>query len=383
MEKQNMQKKTRVLVSGFTSNYGGVESFIYNHYSNMENDNIQIDILTHTQTPAYKKEMEDLGGRFFYIPSRNRNPLQYYREAHTFFETHGKEYDVYWCNKCMLNNIDFLRYAHQYKIPIRILHSHNSSNMDVGVKGKVMQWMHEFHKTKIGKYATDYWACSDFAAEWMFSTVLKKGYKYSFIPNSVMAEQFRFNRKVEEEMRQKLGLSGKFVIGHIGRFNYQKNHAYLLKIFQKVYEKKDNSILVLIGTGELEETIKAMVKEMNLEDQVLFLGVRHDIPEVIQVFDCFVLPSRFEGLPVVAIEAQAAGIPCVLSQNGITKQVKIVEKLTFLSLEQGIEEWAEAILDMENHKTDTYELIRNQGFDVKEAASRIHDKLLNRLKITM
>lgn len=374
--KDNSSREVHMLVSGFTSNYGGVEMFIYNHYTNMEYPRIKMDIITHARKPAYQKELEELGVQFYYIPVRSKHPMRYRKAMREFFSKRVGRYDIFWCNKCMLNNIDFLQYATKYKVPIRILHSHNSSNMETGVKGKLMQWMHHRNQRKLSLYVTEYWACSDLAAQWMFSNLIQTGTQYTFIPNAVAAEKFRINEVRRQEVRQQLGIECKYVIGHIGRFHFQKNHEFLLQIFEKVYEKNKDAILLLIGAGELEQAIREQTKELQLDHVVRFLGVRHDIPDMMQAMDCFVLPSRFEGLPIVAVEAQAAGLPCVLARDGITKQVQITEYVTFLSLNQSAQEWAEVILSEEGQKEDTLEILTSSGFHIVESAKRMNDRLM-------
>lgn len=380
MFKNNSHKKVRILVSGFTSNYGGVETFLFQHFKHMNHELIHMDFLTHVKNPAFQKEIEDIGGKFFYIPVRNKYPLKYRMTLKEFFKEHAKEYDVFWCNKCMLNNIDFLKYAKRYQIPIRILHSHNSSNMDTGLKGKIMEQMHKRNKSKIKNYVTDFWACSDYAAKWLFPTDIYSEKKYSFVPNAVDVEKFLRNDLVRTEMREQLGVKDKFVIGHVGRFNYQKNHEFLIRIFKKVYERNQNACLLLVGTGELEDTVKQQVHDLNLENAVQFLGVRHDIAKLMQAMDCFVLPSRFEGLPVVAVEAQAAGLPCVLACDGITKEVKVNDNLTFLKLIEPEERWQEQILECANLKKEKHNNLENSEFEIHHASKRLEKVFQKRSK---
>ena len=371
MLNNNTHKVMHILVSGFTSNYGGVETFLFQHFKYMDREKVQIDILTHVKQPAFQREIEAMGGRFFYIPVRNKYPLKYRKALKAFFKNHAKEYDVFWCNKCMLNNIDFLRYATKYQIPTRILHSHNSSCMDTGIKGTLMKAMHVHNRKRMTSYVTTFFACSDYAAKWLFPTNIYEKKHYTFIPNAVDAEKFRPDDTVRAQVRKQLGVEEAYVIGHVGRFNYQKNHEFLIRIFKKVYEKNSKARLLLIGTGELEATVKQQVEELQLENVVQFLGVRHDIPNLMQAMDCFVLPSRFEGLPVVAVEAQAAGLPCVMAKDGITEQVQIIDSGKFLRLNQTEDEWAKEILEQVDKKRDCYQTIRDKGFNIQEAAKKL------------
>lgn len=375
MLNDNIHKTLHILVSGFTSNYGGVETFLFQHFKHMDHDKVHIDVVTHTKNPAFKAEIEAMGSKFFYIPVRNKYPLKYKKALKEFFKDYAKDYDVFWCNKCMLNNIDLLKYATKYQIPVRILHSHCSSNMNTGIKGRIMQIMHNRNKGKIASYVTKYWACSDYAAKWLFPPAIMERKSYTFIPNAVDGKKFRINDVNRRRMREQLGLDGSYVIGHIGRFNYSKNHEFLIRVFQKVHEQDANTKLILIGKGELESTVRKQVESLKLEGAVQFLGVRHDIPEIMQAIDCFVLPSRFEGLPVVAVEAQAAGVPCVLARDGITEQVKITNSVEFMNLEQSVDEWAKEILKQANKREDNYQVIKDRGFNIDEAAVKLMNVL--------
>lgn len=375
MLNNNTHKRVHILVSGFTSNYGGVETFLFEHYKHMDHNRIQVDFLTHVKKPAFHDDIEAMGGRFFYIPVRNKYPLKYRKELREFFQNHAKDYDAFWCNKCMLNNIDFLRYATMYHIPVRILHSHNSSNMDVGLKGKLMELMHKYNQNKVESYVTKYWACSDYAAKWLFPSTIYEKKEYTFIPNAVDAIKFRTNETIRATMRAELGMEDNYVIGHIGRFNYQKNHEFLIRIFSKIYTMNPKARLLLIGSGELEESVKQQVYQLNLDKVVQFLGVRHDISEVMQAMDCFVLPSRFEGLPVVAVEAQAAGLPCVMAKDGITEQVQIIDSIKFMQLSQTEDEWAKEILKLQHRKMDSYQRIKDSGFNIDEAAKHLEEQI--------
>ena len=176
------------------------------------------------------------------------------------------------------------------------------------------------------------------------------------------------------------------MIGHVGRFHQQKNHMFLLDIFYEVQKKRADSVLLLIGTGELQGAVEQRVKQLGLEQKVQFLGVRDDVSEIMQAMDCFLLPSLYEGLPVVAVEAQAAGLPCYLAADGITKQAKLLESSKFLSLSDDAQKWAETILQTSVEKRiDTRQQIVEKGFEIKNAAEKMQERLsvLSQNKMSM
>ena len=203
--------------------------------------------------------------------------------------------------------------------------------------------------------------------------------------NAIDANQYRYNEETQNRMREELGISGKKVIGHVGRFFPQKNHTFLIDIFKAVHDRDKNTVLLLVGGGEaddgLKNQIRHKVKDLGLEDSVKFLGVREDVEKVVQAFDVFLLPSLFEGLPVTMVEAQAAGLPCVISDK-VPIQCDITGNVKVVSLEDAPEKWAEVIEDVLTNfkKKDTYETIVNAGFDIKENAKWLKDFYVEALK---
>ena len=191
--------------------------------------------------------------------------------------------------------------------------------------------------------------------------------------NAIDADEYVYNQAISEEMKKELGVSGKTVIGHVGRFFAQKNHVFLIDIFKQIHDKNPDTVLLLVGGGELDDSLKNQIKEkvkaLGLEDAVKFLGVRSDVERVIQAFDLFLLPSLFEGLPVTMVEAQAAGLPCVISDK-VPKDCDITGNVKVVGLEEDVDIWADTVLEYVNNyeRKDTSELIKKAGFDIKENA---------------
>ena len=331
----------KILVFGMTENPGGIESVIMNYYRNINRDNIQFDFLCNCESIAYQEEIENLGGHIYSITARKENFWKFRKEMSDFMQLHAKEYEAIWVNVCMLSNIDYLIFAKKYGIPKRIIHCHNSSNDG----GKIKLLAHNFNKNRLAKYATHFWTCSADAAEWFFDKNIINGQNYRVITNAIDISKYVRTDAIRNVYREQLNLTDKIVIGHVGRFHFQKNHEFLIKIFKELSNRDARYQLVLIGQGELEQRIKEIVTKEELEDKVSFLGVRNDVEKLYQCMDAFVMPSQFEGLGLAAIEAQAAGLPCILADT-LPVSVKVNDNVCFQSLNQSIKNWADSVENM-------------------------------------
>lgn len=254
-----------------------------------------------------------------------------------------------------------------------LIHSHSS-----GVEGKHRKTKFLLHYiARIGLlFVADYFfACSQKAAEWMYPQHILKSNYFSLINNGIDTKKFKFDPLIRNSMREKLNLTNNFVIGHIGRFSYQKNHAFLIDIFKEIVKCNHDAKLILVGSyvGDpvyLNET-KDKIKKLGLEKNILFLGLRDDVPQLMQAMDCFVLPSRFEGLAFVGIESQAAGLPCFFSTK-VTNELALTQLAHFISLEDSPEKWAKIILQKGKiERKDMEEQIVTAGHDVKREIHKL------------
>lgn len=359
----------RILVTGFTANYGGVETFVMNYYIAMKkiDKTLEFDIVSTASEPAFKDEIIAMGGNVHLIP-RARNKAKVKNELARIM-TENK-YDVFWCNKCDLSDITFIQEAYKHKIPMRILHSHNSNNLYTGLKNKIVQFLH--NKNKISKYATNNWACSDYAAKWMFEDASD----YLLVPNAIDTLKLKFNQEVRDEYREKLKISNKLVIGCVARISSQKNPEFIIDTFKEIHNSNPNAVLIWAGIGELMDTIKKKVFECNLEQSVQFLGVRRDVDKLMQAMDCLLVPSKFEGLGIVIIEAQAAGLHCVISKDVIPKDVDITPLVTRVSLDSSSKVWANEVLSIDLEHRDTYEEMKLSGFDINKTARELLNEFI-------
>ncbi|AQM59439.1 glycosyltransferase family 1 protein [Clostridium baratii] len=369
----------KILVYGLTQTRGGVESFLLNYYKNFNTNNIQMDFISNTPDTVYKEEVAALGGKIFNVCSKKKNPLRFKKDMENIFKNHSNEYDAIWVNLCSLANIDYLKYAKKYGIKRRIVHSHNAANMF----GKLKETLHNYNKKRIDRYATDFWACSDSAAKWFYKYDILNSKKFRIIKNAVDTEKFSFDKKIRDEYRKILNIENKYVLGNIGRFHFQKNHDFLIDVFKEVREKCDNSILLLVGNGDLEEHIKEKVKNLGLEESVIFLGMRDDVNKIMQAIDIFLMPSRFEGLPVAAVEAQSSGVRCLLSDT-ITKEIKVTDLIEFIGVKskEDVNVWRDKILEYKlgYDRREMNEDMKKSGFEIKEAAKNLEDFLCGNLK---
>ena len=370
-KEEEKKERKNILVFGITENPGGVESVIMNYYRNIDREKYHFDFLCNSEEVAYEDEIMSLGGKIFKITARSKDYKKYKEDMKNFFEKNAKEYDVIWVNVCSLANIDYLKYAKKYGIKRRIIHSHNSKNMDSFLRGMV----HRLNKFIIEDYATDFWACSEDAGKWFYSMKIRDSEKYVIINNAIDLDKYKYNPKIREEYRKKLGIEDKFVIGNIGRLHFQKNQAFLLEIFKEICNINENSYLLIGGQGEEEEKLKAKAKELGIEENVKFLGMVKNVQDVLQAMDAFVFPSLFEGLAVVLIEAQASGLNVFASKDVMPIQAKMSKYFRFISLFEDEKEWAKIIIDECNHcevkRENRINDIAENGFDIKLEAKKL------------
>ena len=351
----------RILVTGFTSNYGGVESQVMNYYREMKklDNTVVVDLLGYTDEPAYKEEIVQLGGRVYALPSPKH--VGHGKALREFFSMRGDDYDVLWCNKCDLHDIGYLRVVRSY-IPKRILHAHSSRLNYDGLRMWLFGFLHWAHKAQASACATDLWACSDWAAEWMFPR--RKLGDVRFVSNAIHLDAFAFDEEARRACRNQLCVSGS-VYGCVGRLNENKNIAFALRAFQFLWECRRESYLLIVGTGELETALKDEAATMPCKDNVIFLGMRQDVPQLLQAIDCLLMPSLFEGFPVATIEAQAAGLPVFAASDGITPQAQLTDLFHFLPLSLGPKGWADQILKTDLARRGRQDVLREKGFDFR------------------
>ena len=344
----------RVLQVVTIMNRGGLETMLMNYYRKIDREKIQFDFMVHREERGdYDDEIEAMGGKIYRMPSiRPGNYRKYFKQLDEFFKNH-LEYRV--VHSHINENSGFvLRAAKKYKVPCRIAHSH-LSNLKLDYK----YLFRLYGRSYLNYNTTEYFACSKNAGNWLFKNPKKE---IIILNNVVDTELFLPNEKIRQKIRKELNIEDKFVIGHIGRFNPQKNHTFLIDIFNEILKIEKESVLLLIGEGYLFDEIKEKVKKLSLQDNVKFLGLRTDIPKLMQGMDLFLFPSLFEGLPVVLVEAQSAGLKCVTS-TGVTEESDLTNTLEFYDLNISPKEWAEKIVNLDRKKYDNSTILKKKGYD--------------------
>lgn len=310
---------------------GGVEAVVMNYYRHIDRSQIQFDFLVDSDsTLVPHEEIESLGGRVFEIPQ--------YQHLYTYMKyLEGLFTEQDWL--IVHSHINVLSAfslcaAARVGVPVRIAHSHSTAGKGEYAKNMIKRLL----RTQANRYPTYRMACSYYAGEWLFG----KGAKFDILHNAIELDRFSFDAEVRTQVRTDLGLDGDaLAIGHVGRFMPQKNHAFLIEVFAEVVRRRKDAVLILIGAGELRPEIECMVKSIGVYDRVRFLGQKTDIDQFYQAFDVFCLPSLYEGLGMVAVEAQRVGLPCILSDK-ITREVDVTGEVKFLPIEDP-NIWANAI----------------------------------------
>lgn len=352
----------KYLVFGISGQMGGVESFLFNYVGKMMNDENKFEFIFFDTVPDFFHKSVLKNCKYYIVASRTRNYLKYLQGLNQVLKN-GK-YDVLWYNVCTLSDITLLKLAAKYKIPCRIAHSHNSENMG----GRLVGVLHWLHKKEVMKYSTENFACSDKAAEFMFGT--KSGVK--IINNAIEASKYKYNEAVRNRLRKQLNITDELVIGHVGRFHMQKNHIFIIKVLKEIVMLNNNVKVVLIGDGTLKEKIISYAQESGVLDNIIFLEKRTDVNELLQAMDVFLFPSLFEGLGLALIEAQAADLPCVISDT-IPEAAILTEKVVIKSLNEAPEEWAKAVLSCSENKErkDREVLLKQKKYDIQENADML------------
>lgn len=253
-------------------------------------------------------------------------------------------------------------------------HSHNGGMSNEGWMAKVVSAL---CRPLLGLVVDDYWACSELAANFSFPRRVVKDKKFYFMPNAIDLEKFKYNAEVRNQVRNELGVADKFVVGHAGRFNHQKNHTFLIDIFAEIHKKNPDAFLVLFGVGELQDSIKNKVNDLGLTDSVLFYGASDQMERMYQAMDVFLMPSNFEGLPVTGVEAQAAGLPIVFS-DVITHEVAVSPNIEYVSLNKPVSLWADKVLAFKGtERRDYCDELRSHGFDQTVMVKHFQEYYLN------
>lgn len=351
----------RVLHYGMSSNLGGIEMFIMNVYRNIDRNKIQFDFLKFTDTIPFEKEILELGGRIYQVTPRSKSMSKCKKDIQDILDK--KEHTILHAHINTCSFIQPILLAKQNGLKV-IVHSHNEwkgNNFKTNL-------LHKLNKSKCNKILDKALACSDVAGKYMFNI------NYDICKNGIDLDKYKYDENVRTSTRESLGIDkDTFLIGHVGRFELQKNHKFLVEIIKELDKKIDNYKVCLVGEGSLKNEIENLVKEYNLEDKFLFLGIRNDINQLMMGFDLFLLPSLFEGLPFVLVEAQATGLKSFISDNISNESDIRLNLIESLSLDE-VAIWNNNIIkylnqfNQNSNRFSNIDEIKNNGYSIKETS---------------
>lgn len=349
--------------------YDGVDVMVTNYYRHFDRQKFQFDFIDLEGYPIpQRKEIESLGARIYLVP-RYMHPFQYMNRLEEIFTQN--QYPIVHTHVNAMSVLP-LYAAKKAGIPNRVAHNHSTAGKGETARNIIKYALRPW----AGKFCTEKSACSEHAGKWLFG----EDAEFTVFHSAFDLEKFTYNQEKREDLRRRMGLDGKFVIGHVGRFCYQKNHDLLIDIFAQVVKERKDAVLLLFGEGKLLPEIRKKVQSLGLRDRVRFLGHRLDVNRFYQVMDVFILPSRYEGLGLVGIEAQACGLPCVFSDQ-VPFDTKILDSTLYVKEDAPLSSWASAIFEVsENHvRRDTTEELRAAGYDIcleSKKLERFYESLL-------
>lgn len=373
-----MNKKIKILYFVDRMLRGGIQSLVVEIVKNIDKENFQIDFLLLDDGNTYELEdkLKEMNCNVYKLKNVWINTpfdyLKYCKEMNKFFRTIGKDYDIVHLHSSS-KNFMVLYYAKKYGIKIRIAHSHNT---DFQTKNFIKKFIGNQFKGLLKKNATDYMACSKDAGKWLFGNE-----KVIVLKNAINIKKFTFDNKKRNEIRNKYGIKdNEIVCGNVGRITEQKNHIFLINVFKKLYNQNKNYELLLVGKGEerLEKELEKIVNENNITENVIFAGFQEKPYEYLNAMDLFVFPSKFEGLGIVLIEAQANGLSCIVSDK-IPNEAIINSNVKILSLDKE-DDWVKTIQEINCTRIQDNTKIKEAGYDILEEIKKLEKYYIKRIK---
>lgn len=348
----------RIFMIGMSTDKGGVEAYITNLCSKLDKEKYEVVFCW--------PEMQ-IDGKLWICPSNRHNYLKYVRFWRKFYKEN--HFDVLYLNTCDVVSIDQLKFAKSAGIPIRIIHSHNTNNQQ-GIQRK-MSSFHQLSERRnrqtLHQYATHLFACSQTAGDWMFD-----GRAYHIIKNGIQLSKYQFDYEKRVRIREKFGYSEERLVGIIGRLDPQKNTFFAVRILETLL-LRDRIKAVFVGDGEQRFEVETVVKNAGLEQKIRFVGAVDNVNEWMSAIDCLLMPSLFEGLPFVLVEAQAAGLPCVIS-SAVSEEANLTGLVEYIDLTEETEVWADRILEAcQKERLDTTQQLIDAGYSITETAKTVSE----------
>lgn len=355
---------------------GGVGSVLLNYYRHVDRSRVQFDFLVHNEpAPEVRAEVEALGGEIRVVTPKSKSLGRNLRETVAAINSETPHQAVH-VHTASPTSFVYLAAAKLARKRIRIAHSHATSLEVAG--GSLQSRAHRVLRPALRWTATDMFACSAAAGDWLFGARARSSVRV--LPNAIDTAVYAFSQWAREATRSELGVADRIVFGHVGRYAEQKNHGFLIKVFSEIARLEPRAVLTLIGDGPLMGTVKQQVTAAGLDDRVLFLGLREDVAALMQAMDVFLLPSLFEGLPVVLVEAQATGLTCLASTE-VTHEVALTNLIDFEDLAASPIKWAQHALALAERKRpiDLHLQVADAGYDIRQAGQRLTAFYLERL----
>lgn len=348
---------------------GGIESFLNNVLSRMDLSGLELHLVAaRLGESVFTAPMEALGVRFFELSGSPRRVA----ENHVLFRAmlRRERYDLVHLNLFQGMSLDYARIAREEGVPVRIAHSHNTA-LRKSLLRPVKLLLHRVYAARCAGDATAFWACSRPAAEFLFPEKLLRERGFRFIPNGIDTARFALRPDRRDEIRRELNAEGRFLVGSVGRLCYQKNQHFVLEVFERLQSLRPDSMLLLVGKGPDLDALKRRAEELGIAERVVFYGVSRKVEELFWAMDAFVFPSRFEGLGIVAVEAQAAGLPALCSEH-VPDEAAVTPLFRRLPLTEGSAAWAEALAAVDPaERRDAAALVAEAGFELRDVARTI------------
>lgn len=360
---------------------GGGETLLYNIYQNIDRSQVQFDFLVNnSKQEKLDKKISALGGRKVVLMKKEPKftPLKIFLVIIELRKLLMKgRYKIFHIHCSNGQGLLYAYIAKTANVPVRIVHIHNTS-----IDGRFILFKRIFHelcKKLFISFPTDYFACSKLAAEWLYTKNIIENKKYKLIKNGIYINRFFFNESIRKKTRTELGIDEKKVLINIGRMESEKNHIFLLNILAEIMVSDNNYVLILIGTGSLKKKIKELAKKMKLNSNIYFIDYTSHVQKYLWASDLFVLPSLHEGLGIVAIEAQVAGLKTIVS-DVVPKEAYISKNISSLSLDEGYKNWAKKILsiNLDYRRLSEIKSIKQAGYDIKDTAMLLQEFYLTR-----
>lgn len=355
--------KIKILQFPIANSFGGITQYALNNWKWLDKRIFECDFATMSKSLFFAPELEKTGSHIHYISCYAEQDRELFIKEFSHILVNG--YDVVHLHTKQWKGFLVEELCRECGVKKVIVHSHSSrcDNNDDALRVKETEEHYKIRKLFNESLATDFWACSKLAADWLFGESIPKS-KIKIMNNAIETDKFVFNSDMREKLREKYNLKNKIVLGNVGRLVYQKNQSFLLDVFAQICKKRNDCILILIGEGDLEARLRRLTEVLNVSSKVLFLGKKANVNEFYNMMDLFLLPSNFEGLPITLVEAQAAGLKCIAS-NAITKEVALSENISYLPLEKEI--WVEQItkiISEQYERINMKEFIMQKGFDI-------------------